>query len=187
MKKISKMTAGEVGKVLWDLFGGDDRELLEDCGYVEDNLSDHYDRADIAAITPEAWAVAWDSYDRRKGAASMGRKGGKSRSDAKASAARENGRRGGRPKRVYEDVGDWSSVDLTEGQTGWIYWSHTRITGGRTNVRILIPYGTGGYQRGQDMEAMHNDHVTVGDYLCHVAEEAPESGCKILQSGTLVE
>jgi hypothetical protein len=123
----------------------------------------------------------------QKAASTMGRKGGKSKSDAKTSAARENGKRGGRPKRVYEAVGDWSSVDLTEGQAGWIYWSHTRITGERTSVRILIPYGTGGYHRGQDMEAMHNDHVTVGDYLCHVAEDAPESGCKILQSGTLVE
>lgn len=98
MKNISKMTGEELGKVLWDLFGGDDREFLENCGYVEDNLSDHYDRADIAAITPEAWAAAWDSYDRRRGGATMGRKGGKSKSDAKTTAARENGKRGGRPR-----------------------------------------------------------------------------------------
>lgn len=35
----------------------------------------------------------------QKAAATMGRKGGKSKSDAKTRAARENGRRGGRPRK----------------------------------------------------------------------------------------
>ena len=98
MKNISKMTGEELGKVLWDLFGGDDRETLEDGGYVLDNLADHYERADIAAISPETWAIAWDNYDRRRGGATMGRKGGAVKSEAKTTAARENGKRGGRPR-----------------------------------------------------------------------------------------
>lgn len=88
---------------------------------------------------------------------------------------------------VYEREGEWSSVSLREGETGWIYTQRSRIQGSRDNLRIKIPYGYDGYQKGHNLDAMHNDHVTVGDALCHAAEEAPDSGCKILQSGTLVE
>jgi hypothetical protein len=131
---VSKMTGEELGKVLWDLFGGDIRDLLEDGGYVEDNLADHYDRQDIAAITPETWAVAWGSYDRRKGGSQMGRKGGKSKSDAKATAARENGRRGGRPRFIRtlrelideHDANGVVMIDAGNGSAGprWISLEH---------------------------------------------------------------
>jgi hypothetical protein len=88
---------------------------------------------------------------------------------------------------IYSRQGDWSSVTLYEGATGWIYTQRSQIAGSRDNRRVNIPYGYDGYQRGQDMDAMHNDHITVGDALCHAAADAPDNGCKLLQTGTIVE
>lgn len=45
----------------------------------------------------------------QRAASTMGRKDGKSRSDAKAAAARENGRRGGRPMKYQVNVYDEGS------------------------------------------------------------------------------
>lgn len=43
---------------------------------------------------------ATDQEAIRQAAAAMGRKGGKSRSERKQAAARENGKKGGRPKKA---------------------------------------------------------------------------------------
>ncbi len=44
-------------------------------------------------ISPEAWE------ERKRAAATLGRAGGSVTSDAKAAASRENGKRGGRPRK----------------------------------------------------------------------------------------
>jgi len=59
-----------------------------------------------AGIEPDAreYWEGYNSYFTSLAASTMGRKGGKSKSDAKTSAARENGKRGGRPhtKRIVQ-------------------------------------------------------------------------------------
>jgi hypothetical protein len=42
------------------------------------------------------------SRRKNRAAVALGRKGGKVRSDAKTLAARENGKRGGRPRKIIE-------------------------------------------------------------------------------------
>lgn len=51
---------------------------------------------EIESVTQEEY----NEYQARKAAACMGRKGGKSTTEAKRQAARTNGRKGGRPKKV---------------------------------------------------------------------------------------
>ena len=43
-------------------------------------------------------------YDLSAAAATLGRKGGQSKSDAKRSACRANGKKGGRPAKIYQFV-----------------------------------------------------------------------------------
>lgn len=53
---------------------------------------------DGVRVTPEPWTTGMYVL-RSSAAAELGRLGGLSKSDAKARAARENGKRGGRPKK----------------------------------------------------------------------------------------
>lgn len=119
-------------------------------------------------------------------ASSAARALGSIRTDKKARASRDNGKLGGRPKVVYSYKDEWAETTISEASTGWVYTLKTRIAGSPTGFKVLIPYGFNGYNRGVDMKSEHNEYCSVGEYLCHVAHDAPESGCKILNHGTIV-
>jgi hypothetical protein len=57
----------------------------------------HWESLDVDHYIP---SLIEGVFGNRRWMSEIGKKGGAQRSDAKASAARENGRKGGRPKRV---------------------------------------------------------------------------------------
>lgn len=66
---------------------------------------------------------------------------------------------------VYTRAGEWSEYTVREGKTGWIVEGESRITGNRTGYKILIPYSRSVYQAGADLNGVHNDLMTVGEYI----------------------
>jgi hypothetical protein len=65
---------------------------------TEDGLGVHWPDLDLDLYVPE---LVQGLYGTKKWMSSLGRQGGKSRSVAKSRAARENGRKGGRPRKRY--------------------------------------------------------------------------------------
>jgi hypothetical protein len=63
---------------------------------AEDGLGIHWPDLDLDLYVPE---LVQGIYGTKKWMSSLGRRGGKSRSAAKSRAARENGRKGGRPRK----------------------------------------------------------------------------------------
>lgn len=63
---------------------------------TEDGLGVHWPDLDLDLYVPE---LVQGVYGTKKWMSSLGRRGGKSRSVAKSRAARENGRKGGRPRK----------------------------------------------------------------------------------------
>lgn len=105
-----------------------------------------------AKIEPDARQY-WDGYNSyftSLGAGMMGRKGGKSRSDAKAAAARENGKRGGRPRKE-------TIVEFNGERCAWIgAWPAKR----NSKILIAVLAGTshsGVVEVGAEYLGTHND------------------------------
>lgn len=101
-----------------------------DLGRIARELGEHYDN--LAQVNEEATKIA-DAHPQiaaraavraerelSQMAAALGRKGGQAKSDAKVAAARENGKRGGRPP-VY--VGEYviysAEIDSDSDNSGW--------------------------------------------------------------------
>lgn len=53
--------------------------------------------------SPDAWGQYEEAMERRKAAAMLGRKGGSKVTARKSEAARENGKKGGRPRKKQAD------------------------------------------------------------------------------------
>jgi hypothetical protein len=66
---------------------------------------------------------------------------------------------------AYKHDGEWTSFTIHESRTGWVVNYSTGISGCITGWRTLVPYGFRGYQRGQDLQAMHNESTGVWEVI----------------------
>lgn len=66
---------------------------------------------------------------------------------------------------TYKHDGEWTSFTIHEAKTGWVVNYSTRIIGGLTGWRTLVPYGFRGYLRGQDLAGMHNESTGVWEVI----------------------
>lgn len=81
---------------------------------------------------------------------------------------------------MYKRNGEWTSYTIHEARTGWVYAQSSRSVDALNGLRILLPYGTGGYKRGQNLMAPHNEGMEVGEWLAQIARDG--SG-RILRRG----
>jgi hypothetical protein len=72
-------------------------------------------------------------------------------------------------KKEYTKDGQWSGYTIHEAPTGWVYEQWSRTVDARDDERVLVPYGTGGYRQGQDLDTAHNEHTTIGEYIAYMA------------------
>ena len=84
---------------------------------------------------------------------------------------------------MFEKKGDWSEYTIREDQRGWIVEGNSRIQGCRTNYKWLIPFEKSMYVAGANLNEMHNNYMTKGEYIF----EAEREDRRILRSGHIVE
>jgi len=87
---------------------------------------------------------------------------------------------------MYEKNGDFGGIKITESEKGWIVENWTRWQGQTTDRKVLVPYGIGGIQKGENLEEDYNDYVSKADYIVeYMSSEG--SQIKVLRKGHKVE
>jgi len=66
---------------------------------------------------------------------------------------------------TYEKNGEWGGYSIKESKKGWIIEGWSRIQGNTTDYKILLPYESTDYMKGQNLEEDHNDYMSIGSYL----------------------
>lgn len=97
-------------------------------------------------------------------------------------------RKPGPPPIAYERSGEWSGYKIRKAPTGFVLEFWSRVQGTLTDDKYLLPYGkaAGGYGQDADLDARHNDLVTVGQFLAeYQLRENPHA--KILRKGHIVQ
>ena len=92
MKKINEMNQSELIEYAREIENGESGRCFEESAEYYRNRGDQK-TADIFDSMGERWHIL-------EAAATLGRKGGLSKSPAKQKASRENGKKGGRPKNI---------------------------------------------------------------------------------------
>jgi hypothetical protein len=87
---------------------------------------------------------------------------------------------------VFEFKWDFSGYAIREAKTGWILEGWSKVQGTTTDYKYLIPYGTAGYQKGQDLKASFNDYLSIGEYLMTALRE-DRLTYKTLKKGYMVQ
>ncbi len=99
-------------------------------------------------------------------------------------AARENGRKGGRPALLWSHEGDWTSAKIFASPRGWRVETQSSIQGEWDGRVVFVPY-SGRFPWGLDMEGSWNGSTTNGQALVHFCEQ--EAGSRVLKAGREVE
>lgn len=117
----------------------------------------------------------------------MGRKVGDTWVITPEEIERNRERKAGRPAVAYERRGEWGGYTITKAPTGFVVSCWSARQGELTDAKYLLPYGklAGGYGRDADLNALHNEGMTVGDYLHSVATET--EGVRMLRMGRIVQ
>lgn len=87
---------------------------------------------------------------------------------------------------AYERNGEWGGYKITEAKTGWVVEFWSREQGAPDGLKVLVPYGAYGYQKGQDLNAMHNDYTQAGEVIAEYAKNAKDNDAKVLNHGQKV-
>ena len=83
---------------------------------------------------------------------------------------------------AYERNGEWGGFEITEAKTGWAITSWSRRQGDMDGKKVLVPFGTWGFTKGQDLSADHNGWMDVGEAMKGMAGDNPEA-VKVLRKG----
>lgn len=88
----------------------------------------------------------------------------------------------------FEKNGENSGYCVHESAKGWIVEGWSRYQGSRTGWKKLVPYGVWGYQKGQDLTAIHNKTygVNVGEAIQDYAR-IDNADVKVIRHGILVQ
>jgi hypothetical protein len=84
---------------------------------------------------------------------------------------------------TFTKAGEWTEYTVREGDNGWIIEGVSRIQGNRTGYKVIVPFDKSLYKKGQDLNAEHNDFMTVAEYI----QGAEYSLGKVLRKGHVVE
>ena len=117
----------------------------------------------------------------------MGRRVGRDWAITPEEIERNRERKPGPPAVAYERKGEWSGCKIRKAPTGFTIECWSRIQGSLTDDKYLLPYGraAGGYEKDADLDAQHNDLVTVGEFLAEYALRENRLA-KILRKGRIV-
>lgn len=86
---------------------------------------------------------------------------------------------------MYERNGEWSGYEIIEANTGWVITTWSREQGGINGRKILIPFGTWGFQKGQNLSEDYNGWMDIGEAMKSMAGDNPEA-VKVLRKGRKV-
>lgn len=86
---------------------------------------------------------------------------------------------------AYEKNGDWGRYEITEAKTGWVIKSWSRRQGDINGRKILIPYGSFGFQKGLNLSEDYNGWMTNGEALRGMSNDSPDM-VKVLRKGEQV-
>ena len=91
---------------------------------------------------------------------------------------------------TYERNHEHAGYTIHEARTGWVIEHWSRYQGTSTGDRWLVPYGTLGFQRGEDLDANWNDLYTPGEALWDLVRDHraydDTYGIRCLDRGTVL-
>ncbi len=86
----------------------------------------------------------------------------------------------------YERKGEWGGYTITKAPTGFVVERWSARQGELTGDKYLAPYDVAGtYSRDVDLSSMHNEGVTVGDYIYEMTMTDPDA--KVLRKGRILQ
>ena len=91
---------------------------------------------------------------------------------------------------VYSYDGAWGGYTVTKSAKGFRVARWSRVRGELTDDKYFMPYGTAGYGKDADLHTMHNQTMTVGAFLYHVATGS-SIGCwdsvRVIRKGHILQ
>ena len=88
---------------------------------------------------------------------------------------------------TYEKSSEYGGYTVRESKKGWIVEGWSRYQGNITDWKRLVPFGVWDYQRGQDLEARHNEYMAVGHAIQDYARNDGNDNVMVLKKGYIVQ
>lgn len=117
-----------------------------------------------------------EAEDVSAAAATMGRKGGRAKSERKTAAVRQNAQRGGRPRLVWSDDHEYNQVRIFETASGWRVDVWRQEMGALTDESYIVPFSAD-VPKGCDLSQPRNGIMSQGEYLS-LPDVYREGGCR---------